>query len=78
MLAVFSTHAINIYAGVNGLEVGQAVVIAASVLCLNIVQLHRIPGQYRTYRATGSFLRVSLQLSHFLSEMGMVLLAMFL
>ena len=50
MLAVFSTHAINIYAGVNGLEVGQAVVIAGSVLCLNIIQLHRIPGQYRTYR----------------------------
>merc|ERR1712113_135672 len=49
-LAVFSTHAINIYAGVNGLEVGQSVVIAVSVLLLNIVQLPhprevcRVPG----------------------------------
>eukprot|EP00439_Symbiodinium_sp_Y106_P079085 s589_g17.t2 len=50
MLAVFSTHAINIYAGVNGLEVGQAVVIAGSVLLLNIIQLHRIPDQYKNYR----------------------------
>lgn len=50
ILAVFSTHAINIYAGVNGLEVGQAVVIAGSVLLLNIIQLHRIPDQYKNYR----------------------------
>merc|ERR1719436_706855 len=45
-LSVFSTHAINIYAGVNGLEVGQSVVIGFSVLLLNVVQLHRIPVQY--------------------------------
>jgi len=50
LLAVFSTHAINIYAGVNGLEVGQSVVIAVSVLILNILQLHRIPVQYEEYR----------------------------
>mmetsp|Transcript_76092 Transcript_76092/g.236312 ORF Transcript_76092/g.236312 Transcript_76092/m.236312 type:complete len:494 (+) Transcript_76092:3-1484(+) len=70
LLAVFSTHAINIYAGVNGLEVGQSVVIAASVLILNIVQLHRIPLQYREYRdqhvqslfLTIPFLSVSLAL----------------
>jgi len=50
LLAVFSTHAINIYAGVNGLEVGQSVVIATSVLILNVLQLHRIPVQYEEYR----------------------------
>ncbi|CAE8603618.1 unnamed protein product [Polarella glacialis] len=50
LLAVFSTHAINIYAGVNGLEVGQSVVIATSVLALNIIQLHRIPEQFSKYR----------------------------
>lgn len=50
ILAVFSTHAINIYAGVNGLEVGQAVVIAISVLILNIIQLSRIPDHYHEYR----------------------------
>merc|ERR1712032_1803329 len=49
-LAVFSTHAINIYAGVNGLEVGQSVVIAVSVLLLNIAQLHRIPEKFAEYR----------------------------
>ncbi|CAJ1408020.1 unnamed protein product, partial [Effrenium voratum] len=49
-LSVFSTHAINIYAGVNGLEVGQSVVIASSVLALNILQLHRIPEQFKEYR----------------------------
>lgn len=48
--AVFSTHAINIYAGVNGLEVGQSVVIASSVLLLNIVQLYRIPEHFKEYR----------------------------
>lgn len=39
MLAVFCTNAINIYAGVNGLEVGQSVVIAVSVLIFNIVEM---------------------------------------
>lgn len=38
-LAVFFTNGINIYAGVNGLEVGQSVVIAASILVHNIIQL---------------------------------------
>eukprot|EP00933_Yihiella_yeosuensis_P062227 TRINITY_DN6516_c0_g5_i2.p1 TRINITY_DN6516_c0_g5~~TRINITY_DN6516_c0_g5_i2.p1 ORF type:complete len:462 (-),score=44.03 TRINITY_DN6516_c0_g5_i2:167-1552(-) len=50
LLAVFSTHAINIYAGVNGLEVGQSVVIGTSVLLLNILQLHRIPENFKEYR----------------------------
>lgn len=38
-LAVFTTNAINIYAGVNGLEVGQAVVIAGAVLFTNILEM---------------------------------------
>jgi len=50
ILAVFSTHTINIYAGVNGLEAGQSVVIALSVLVLNVVQLYRIPEHYAEYR----------------------------
>lgn len=50
LFAFVSTNAINIYAGVNGLEVGQSVVIAASALTLNIVQLQRIPHQYQEYR----------------------------
>ncbi len=39
MLAVFCTNAINIYAGINGLEVGQSLVIAASVAAFNLKEL---------------------------------------
>ncbi|KAJ8669285.1 hypothetical protein QAD02_000544 [Eretmocerus hayati] len=39
MLAVFCTNAINILAGVNGLEVGQSLIIAGSILAFNIVEL---------------------------------------
>lgn len=31
LLAVFCTNSINIHAGLNGLEIGQTVVIAAAV-----------------------------------------------
>ena len=41
LLAVFSTNAINIYAGVNGLECGQSVVMAASVALFNAHELLR-------------------------------------
>ncbi|CAF4457047.1 unnamed protein product, partial [Rotaria sp. Silwood2] len=39
MVAVFCTNAINILAGVNGLEVGQSIVIAASILIFNFIEL---------------------------------------
>ena len=39
MLAVFCTNAINILAGVNGVEAGQSLVIAVSVLLHNVIQL---------------------------------------
>lgn len=39
MLAVFCTNAINILAGINGVEVGQSVVIALSILLFNILEL---------------------------------------
>ena len=39
MLAVFCTNAINILAGINGVEAGQSLVIALSVLAHNFVQL---------------------------------------
>lgn len=39
MLAVFCTNAINILAGINGLEVGQSIVIAASIVIFNIIQI---------------------------------------
>jgi UDP-N-acetylglucosamine--dolichyl-phosphate N-acetylglucosaminephosphotransferase len=39
LLAVFCTNAINIYAGINGLEVGQSYVIACAVLVHNFVEI---------------------------------------
>ncbi|KAJ9578408.1 hypothetical protein L9F63_005366 [Diploptera punctata] len=39
MLAVFCTNAINILAGVNGLEVGQSIIIALSIIMFNLVEL---------------------------------------
>lgn len=41
MLAVFCTNAINILAGINGLEVGQSLMIASSILIFNIAELYR-------------------------------------
>lgn len=39
MLAIFCTNAINIYAGINGLEAGQALVIACAILGTNLLEL---------------------------------------
>lgn len=38
-LCVFSTNAINIYSGINGLEVGQSIVIASALLLHNFLQI---------------------------------------
>lgn len=40
MLAVFCTNAINILAGINGIEAGQSLVIAASIIVFNVVELN--------------------------------------
>lgn len=37
LLAVFCTNAINIYAGVNGIEISQSLVIASAALTHNII-----------------------------------------
>ncbi|KAG7566010.1 Glycosyl transferase family 4 [Arabidopsis suecica] len=39
LLAVFCTNSINIHAGLNGLEIGQTVVIAAAILIHNVMQI---------------------------------------
>lgn len=39
MLAVFCTNAINILAGINGLEVGQSVIIALSIIVFSLLEL---------------------------------------
>ena len=54
MLAVFCTNAINIYAGINGIEAGQSLVIACSVLLSNIIEFNgkkdSICKTYKTYQ----------------------------
>ncbi|KAI1723339.1 glycosyl transferase family 4 domain-containing protein [Ditylenchus destructor] len=42
MLVIFCMNAINIIAGINGVEVGQGVVIASSVAVFNFIQLFRL------------------------------------
>uniref|UniRef100_A0A7G3AIS8 UDP-N-acetylglucosamine--dolichyl-phosphate N-acetylglucosaminephosphotransferase n=2 Tax=Lutzomyia longipalpis TaxID=7200 RepID=A0A7G3AIS8_LUTLO len=39
MLAVFCTNAINILAGINGLEVGQSLIIAVSIVIFNCLEI---------------------------------------
>lgn len=68
MLAVFCTNAINILAGINGLEVGQALVIACSIVIFNCIELGR-DSTARTYQFSLyliiPFLAVSLALWKF-------------
>ncbi len=49
MLAVFCTNAVNIYAGINGLEVGQSVVIALSVVAFNLKEMEGMLGHYHRF-----------------------------
>uniref|UniRef100_A0A4W3GHJ2 UDP-N-acetylglucosamine--dolichyl-phosphate N-acetylglucosaminephosphotransferase n=1 Tax=Callorhinchus milii TaxID=7868 RepID=A0A4W3GHJ2_CALMI len=44
MLAVFCTNAINILAGINGIEAGQSLVIASSIIVFNVIELN---GDYK-------------------------------
>lgn len=39
LLAVFCTNAINIFAGINGLEAGQSFVIACAILIHNLIEI---------------------------------------
>jgi UDP-N-acetylglucosamine--dolichyl-phosphate N-acetylglucosaminephosphotransferase len=39
LLAVFCTNSINIYAGINGLEVGQSLIIGVSIVFYNLVEM---------------------------------------
>ena len=49
MLAVFCTNAINILAGINGLEVGQSVVIALSIMVFNLREMDGLLGTYHRF-----------------------------
>ncbi|CDW76986.1 udp-n-acetylglucosamine--dolichyl-phosphate n-acetylglucosaminephosphotransferase-like [Stylonychia lemnae] len=40
MLAVFCTNAINIYAGINGIEVGQSFIIGCFIFIHNVIEIY--------------------------------------
>lgn len=42
MITTFTSNSINIYAGLNGLEVGQSIIMAAAVLIHNAMEMTRI------------------------------------
>ena len=46
-LVLFCTNAINILAGVNGLEVGQSYIIGVAILTFNIMRMAWFPGAFR-------------------------------
>ena len=48
LLVVFCTNAVNIYAGVNGLECGQVYVIACSILAMAAIELREGPSENYT------------------------------
>ena len=39
LLAIFCTNSINIYAGINGLEVGQSLIISISIIFYNLIEI---------------------------------------
>merc|ERR1719245_2140874 len=49
MLAIFCTNAINILAGINGLEVGQSVIIALSIMLFNFGEMDGLLGAYHRF-----------------------------
>ena len=49
MLAVFCTNAINILAGINGLEVGQSLVIASSIALFNFREMDGLLGSHHHF-----------------------------
>ncbi|XP_062142070.1 UDP-N-acetylglucosamine--dolichyl-phosphate N-acetylglucosaminephosphotransferase [Drosophila sulfurigaster albostrigata] len=67
-LAVFCTNAINILAGINGLEVGQSLIIAGSVLLFNFIELslgHQVESHQFSIHFMLPFLATSLALWKF-------------
>lgn len=48
-LAIFCTNAINILAGINGIEAGQSIIIASSIVSYNIIELIRSTDHWQSH-----------------------------
>ncbi|KEG08989.1 putative UDP-N-acetylglucosamine-dolichyl-phosphate N-acetylglucosaminephosphotransferase [Trypanosoma grayi] len=56
MLCIFCTNSINILAGVNGIEVGQSIIIALACILYNILQLRLEKEPHRSGDSSGGSL----------------------
>ncbi|VDK81539.1 unnamed protein product [Litomosoides sigmodontis] len=56
MMIVFCTNAINILAGINGLEAGQAFIIATSVVIFNSIELIRLNSSLSWYHSLSLYI----------------------
>jgi UDP-N-acetylglucosamine--dolichyl-phosphate N-acetylglucosaminephosphotransferase len=72
MLSIFCMNSINIYAGINGLEVGQSLIIGVGVVFINVIEIFNpastdihIRNQYLSLYLVIPFITVSLCLLYF-------------
>lgn len=71
LLSIFCMNSINIYAGINGLEVGQSLVIGFGVICINILEIitaksaEHVRNQFLSLYVVIPFVTVSLCLLYF-------------
>lgn len=63
-LVIFCTNAINILAGVNGLEAGQTLVVAGGILTHNVLKLHRTDGAPHASRHAHAARHCSADVAH--------------
>ncbi|OII75390.1 N-acetylglucosamine-1-phosphate transferase [Cryptosporidium ubiquitum] len=71
-LTVFCTNSINIYAGVNGLEVGQSIIISASIIVYNIIEMLTIlPNWQFSFRSNHHFFSILLLLPFTASSLSL-------
>jgi len=72
LLVVFCTNAINILAGVNGLEAGQSFLIAIASIILNLVQLYHAPDSMLLDSYLGNFLSLLVLVPFAASTLGLL------
>ncbi|KAH7647701.1 DPAGT1 like N-acetylglucosamine-phosphate transferase [Cryptosporidium bovis] len=71
-LMIFCTNSINIYSGVNGLEVGQSVIISISIIIYNIIEiLTLIPNWQYNFKSNHHFFSILLLLPFTASSLSL-------
>lgn len=71
-LTVFCTNSINIYAGVNGLEVGQSIIISVSIIMYNIIEMLTIlPNWQFSFKSNHHFFSILLLLPFTASSLSL-------